>query len=114
MKKILSILVISTIIFVAILTFKIDAWILKKVGKGKPLSPPVTEVIKVLSPNGGEVFRVGETMTIKWRMKWLPNGPSDAYTHIYLVVLDKQGKEVSSYTLDNISMYSPVKKYTYS
>jgi hypothetical protein len=36
-------------------TYEVDALIVRKIGKGKIVPPPVTKLIKVISPNGGEV-----------------------------------------------------------
>jgi hypothetical protein len=47
-------------------SYEIDALIVRKIGEGKIIPPPVAGVIKVLSPNGGEKWQLGDTHTILW------------------------------------------------
>ena len=50
-------------------TYEVDALIVRKIGKGKMVPPHGTGVIKVLSPNGGEVWQKGKTYEIVWEQK---------------------------------------------
>jgi hypothetical protein len=50
-------------------SYEIDALIVRRIGKGKIVPPPVTGVIKVISPNGGEVWQKGNTYEIVWEQK---------------------------------------------
>jgi hypothetical protein len=97
-------------------SYEIDALIVRKIGKGKIVPPPVTEGIKVLEPNGGEVFRVGETMTIKWNFRWSPHMNVDPVADISLKVFDREGKEVFGFPLANVPMKKipSLQTYTYN
>lgn len=48
--------------------------------------------VTVISPNGGEKFTVGKTLTIKWKRNWMPDGASARVDIVF-----KKGNQVISF-----------------
>jgi hypothetical protein len=66
-------------------SYEIDALIVRRIGKGKIVPPPVTKLIKVISPNGGEEWQKRTVQLIKYQDNRQFIQPTTIYYDLRLV-----------------------------